>query len=104
HVDSELGRGTSFQIYFPALPSAAEQKKAEARAVLPSGNGELILIVDDESAVRDIAALTLETHGYRVVQARDGADGVAVFALNAKDIRLVISDHDMPVMNGAAMV
>jgi CheY-like chemotaxis protein len=101
---SELGRGTSFRVYFPALPSAAEQQKAEARAVLPTGNGELILVVDDESAVRDIATLTLESHGYRVLQAQDGADGVAVYAQNAKDIRLVISDHDMPVMNGAAMI
>jgi CheY-like chemotaxis protein len=60
--------------------------------------------VDDEAAVRDIATLTLETHGYRVVQAQDGADGVAAYAQRAGEIRLVISDMDMPVMNGAAMV
>jgi two-component system cell cycle sensor histidine kinase/response regulator CckA len=101
---SETGRGTSFKIYLPALASAAAQQAAEARTVLPAGNGELILIVDDESAVRDIAALTLESHGYRVVQAEDGAGGVAVYAQNSKDIRLVISDQDMPVMNGSAMI
>src|SRR6185436_1338281 len=60
---SEVGRGTSFKTYFPALPSASEQQRAEARIALPTGNGELILVVDDESAVRDIAALTLESHG-----------------------------------------
>jgi two-component system, cell cycle sensor histidine kinase and response regulator CckA len=101
---SEMGRGTSFRVYFPAVPSSGEQQKSETRCPLPTGNGELILVVDDESAVRDIAALTLESYGYRVLQASDGADGVAVYAQNVKDVRLVISDHDMPVMNGAAMI
>jgi PAS domain S-box-containing protein len=101
---SEIGRGTSFKIYLPALASESEQRTAESRSTLPLGNGELILIVDDEAAVRDIAALTLETHGYRVVQAQDGADGVAAYAQRVGEIQLVISDMDMPVMNGAVMI
>ena len=71
---------------------------------MPVGSGELILIVDDEAAVRDIAKLVLETHGYRVVAARDGAEGLAVYAQYVDEIRLVISDLDMPVMNGAVMI
>jgi two-component system cell cycle sensor histidine kinase/response regulator CckA len=101
---SEPGRGSSFKIYLPALPNQSQQRTAEIRTTLPVGNGELILIVDDEAAVRDIAALTLETHGYRVVQAQDGADGVAAYAQRVGEIRLVISDMDMPIMNGAAMI
>jgi two-component system cell cycle sensor histidine kinase/response regulator CckA len=101
---SEVGRGTSFKVYLPALTSETQQRTAEAQMVLPTGNGELILIVDDEAAVRDIAALTLESHGYRVLQAQDGADGVATYAQHTGDIKLVISDMDMPVMNGAAMI
>ena len=101
---SEAGRGTSFKIYLPALPDQADVADAAAQELPPIGNGELILLVDDEAAVRDIARLTLETHGYRVVEAGDGAEGVAVFAMQKNEIQLVISDMDMPVMNGAAMI
>lgn len=104
NVYSEEGRGTSFKVYLPALPSQSQQTSVAARASLPAGNGELVLIVDDEAAVRDIATLTLESHGYRTLQAQDGADGVAVYAQHAGEIQLVISDMDMPVMNGAAMI
>jgi two-component system cell cycle sensor histidine kinase/response regulator CckA len=104
NVYSEENRGTSFKIYLPALPSQSQQHSVEAKAGLPTGNGELILIVDDEAAVRDIAALTLESYGYRTLQAQDGADGVAVYAQHPGEIQLVISDMDMPVMNGAAMI
>jgi two-component system cell cycle sensor histidine kinase/response regulator CckA len=101
---SEVGRGASFKVYFPALRDAADQAAAELPATDLEGNGECILVVDDEAAVRDIARLTLESRGYRVLEARDGAEGVAVYAQNRKDIRVVISDMDMPVMNGTAMI
>jgi PAS domain S-box-containing protein len=100
---SEIGRGTSFKIYLPAIRETAAAAEAAAPAV-PTGNGELILLVDDEAAVRDIARLTLETHGYKVIEARDGAEGVAMYATHRGDVRLVISDMDMPVMNGASMI
>jgi len=101
---SELGRGTSFKIYFPAIQEQVPVGERTPSASLPEGNGELILLVDDEAAVRDIARLTLETHGYHVVEARDGAEGVAMYAMHRNDVRLVISDMDMPVMNGASMI
>jgi two-component system cell cycle sensor histidine kinase/response regulator CckA len=101
---SEVGRGTSFKIYLPALTTVDQEQADAVRRALPTGNGELILIVDDEAAVRDIAALTLESHGYRVLQAQDGADGVATYAQHIGEIQLVISDMDMPVMSGAAMI
>jgi two-component system cell cycle sensor histidine kinase/response regulator CckA len=101
---SEVGRGTSFKVYFPATRDAAEQAAAEAPAGKYDGDGEWVLVVDDEAAVRDIARLTLETHGYHVLEARDGAEGVAVFAQHRNQIRVVISDMDMPIMNGSAMM
>jgi two-component system cell cycle sensor histidine kinase/response regulator CckA len=104
NVYSEVGRGTSFKVYLPALPGAAHKRAVAAREPLPVGAGELVLIVDDEAAVREIAKLTLETHGYRVVEAQDGAEGVARYAQHLREVRLVISDMDMPVMNGAAMI
>src|SRR5439155_9491514 len=84
---SEVGRGTSFKIYFPALTADATQSRVEEKAQMPVGSGELILIVDDEASVRDIAKLVLEAHGYRVVSARDGADGLAVYWQHRDEIR-----------------
>jgi two-component system cell cycle sensor histidine kinase/response regulator CckA len=101
---SELGRGASFKVYFPAYRDGTEKHAVDTPAADYEGTGEWILIVDDEAAVRDIARLTLESHGYRVLEARDGAEGVAVYAQHRKDIRVVISDMDMPIMNGAAMM
>jgi CheY-like chemotaxis protein len=91
-------------VYFPALRDAKDQAAAETPAMDFESNGELILLVDDEAAVRDIARLTLESRGYRVLEARDGAEGVAVYAQHRKDISIVISDMDMPIMNGTAMI
>jgi len=74
------------------------------KEVPPVGNGELVLIVDDEPVMREIATQVLETHGYRVIQAGNGAEGVAVFTRHVDEIKLVISDMEMPVMSGAAMI
>jgi PAS domain S-box-containing protein len=101
---SEVGCGTSFKIYFPALAVQESQSSLELPSPLPTGDGELILVVDDEVAVRDISKLTLEAHGYMVIVAQDGADGLAKYAQNSDKIHLVISDLEMPVMNGAAMI
>jgi two-component system cell cycle sensor histidine kinase/response regulator CckA len=101
---SEVGRGTSFKVYFPAVPNETEQQAAAANESVPLGKGELVLIADDEAAVRDISKVILEEHGYTVVTAEDGAVGVAVYAQHRDNIRLIISDMDMPVMNGAAML
>jgi CheY-like chemotaxis protein len=101
---SEVGRGTSFKIYFPAIQDESTSAEAGAMETLPEGNGELILLVDDEAAVRDIARITLETHGYQVLEARDGAEGVAIYGMHRDEVRVVISDMDMPVMNGSSMI
>lgn len=67
-------------------------------------SGELVLLVDDEAAVRDIVAATLEAYGYNVVVAMDGAEGLRIFRERASEIRLVLSDMHMPVMDGNAML
>jgi nitrogen-specific signal transduction histidine kinase/CheY-like chemotaxis protein len=103
-VSSEVGVGTSFRILFPALPGQSSEAQIEGSDSVPSGRNEVILVVDDEAAVRDITKLTLENHGYRVLVASDGAEGVAVYSQHQDEIKLVISDQDMPVMNGAAMI
>jgi PAS domain S-box-containing protein len=101
---SEVGKGTSFKIYLPAISSASSQSHSDRKVIVPRGSGELILVVDDEAAVRQITRLTLEEHGYRVVEAQDGAEGVGLYAQRQNEVQLVISDTDMPIMNGAAML
>jgi CheY-like chemotaxis protein len=103
-VKSEVGRGTSFKVYLPATKSKAAASKREEAPSIPMGQRELILIVDDETAVRNIAKATLEAYNYRVVTAVDGADGIATFVQHKEEIRVVLTDNSMPVMEGAAML
>ena len=103
-VYSEVGKGTKFEIYLPALTGAADVPAVEAVAEIPRGNGELILVVDDEARMRAVAQRTLEAFGYRVVIASDGAEAVTVFAERGLEIALVLTDMTMPVMDGPATI
>jgi two-component system cell cycle sensor histidine kinase/response regulator CckA len=102
-VDSEVGAGTRFSVY---LPAAAQVRPAQPDRLpeAPPGNGETILLVDDEAAVRVITKATLEAHGYQVLTASDGSEAMAVYERHRGDIRLVIVDSMMPVMDGAATI
>ena len=71
-VDSEVGRGSRFRIYLPATTGAPASNKPEPRRSFPRGNGECILLVDDEAGFREITQVTLEKYGYRVITASDG--------------------------------
>jgi len=107
-ISSQLGHGTQFRIYLPASPTAAETT-AEATAStantpLPRGQGELILLVDDEENVRKITRRILERQGYRVVVADDGAEGFAWFQQHRREISVVITDLLMPVMDGPTLI
>ena len=104
NLTSEVGKGTTFCIHIPATGTASGEALASVKADLPMGHGELILIIDDEAAVREITKETLEVYGYKAITANDGAEGVALFAENAKDIRVVITDMMMPVMGGEAVI
>jgi len=63
-----------------------------------------VLVVDDEFSIRDITQQTLETFGYRVITANDGAEAVALYAQQVSEIALVLTDMMMPVMDGAATI
>jgi two-component system cell cycle sensor histidine kinase/response regulator CckA len=103
NVYSEPGKGTQFVVYFPALDSEAASRPAIESANLPRGHGELILVVDDEPAIREITAGTLETFGYQVLTASDGTEALALFAEN-KAVKAVLTDMLMPFMDGPATV
>ena len=105
NVYSELGMGSTFKIYLPALTSSAAELASELEPVaLPRGNGELILVVDDEAAILGITRQTLEAFGYRVMTAVDGAHAIGLFAQRPAEISAVLTDMMMPVMDGPALI
>ncbi len=103
-VVSTPGHGTTFTVHLPAAPGAAPESTAEEPDDLPRGQGELILVVDDEEPVRTVTQLMLVTHGYRVLTARDGEDALASYVQYRGEVRLVLTDVMMPVMNGVTLI
>lgn len=104
NVYSEVNRGSSFKVYLPATELVEKPTPSEADLDQYVGHGELILVVDDESSIREIARATLEAYGYRVLVAADGAEAIAIFVKNMDSVRAVIVDNMMPVMDGKSTV
>jgi signal transduction histidine kinase/CheY-like chemotaxis protein len=105
NVYSEPGKGTAFNVYLPAMELSTEARKEQSdQASLPRGNGEMILVVDDEASILTITGQTLQAFGYQVLTATDGAHAVAVYAKHEKEISVVLTDMMMPVMDGLAMI
>ncbi len=103
-VASAPGQGTTFTIHLPAANGDGADPGGAQPEVLPRGRGELILVVDDEAPIRAATRLTLEKHGYRVLTAGDGAEGLAAFLRNRGTVRLVLTDVMMPVMGGLGLI
>jgi signal transduction histidine kinase len=103
-VQTRVGYGTAFQILLPASPGSECVVDAAASAAIPRGQGELILVVDDDASVRDVTGATLTDHGYRVLAAADGTEALALFAPRSLEIRAVITDLDMPNLDGSALI
>ncbi len=106
HVKSAINDGCVFTLHLPASlettpPDSTFNGAAET---MPRGNGELVLVVDDEALIRDVTKQTLESFGYRVVTAEDGAHAMGVYALHRADIAVVLTDMMMPFMNGSALI
>jgi len=105
NVYSEPGRGTTFKICFPAQAGAADFMAGVPEEMsLPRGKGETILVVDDEPSIIAITQHTLESFGYQMVMATNGAEAVAVYAQNRDKIAVILTDLSMPVMDGRATV
>ena len=104
NVYSEPGRGAQFKVYLPAIESVQASPAKASRRDLPAGNGELILVIDDENGIREVAKETLSAFGYRVLVASDGAEAMAVFAAHKNEVKMVITDMMMPYMDGPATI
>jgi len=104
HIDSEVGKGTTFKVYLPAASTEKEESSETELTSLPRGNGEIILIVDDEPAIRDIASRILSSHGYRTLTACEGNEAIALFEQNRDKVKVIISDLMMPHMDGPTTI
>jgi CheY-like chemotaxis protein len=102
NVDSQVGRRTQFKVYLPAV-QATETEIAQDFA-LPTGNGELILVVDDEPAIRELTKNCLETYNYKVISASDGIEALALYAQHKHNISVVLLDMMMPLMDGSTTI
>lgn len=96
---SETDIGTTFNIYFPIVTGVETADTVESDFSIASGSG-LILLIDDEPALRDVAQKILERNGYSVITACNGKEGLKRYMEHAQEICLVIVDMIMPVMNG----
>jgi CheY-like chemotaxis protein len=103
-VYSELGKGSCFKVYLPAAECSHRVEKPIPQAGLPQGSGELIMVVDDESAIRDILKVTLQNNGYKVITACDGTEAVASMAAEKRQVAAVLVDLMMPFMDGIATI
>ncbi|HTD66531.1 MAG TPA: response regulator, partial [Candidatus Limnocylindria bacterium] len=103
-VNSELGKGTTFQVYFPRVDQPLDgSARTDRIGPMPRGT-ERLLVVEDEPAVRQLARMVLEAQGYEVLCASNGEDGLRVAReQKGTPIRLVITDVIMPQMDGHVM-
>ncbi|MEW6734485.1 MAG: PAS domain-containing protein [Acidobacteriota bacterium] len=104
NVYSEPDKGTRFKIYLPAAEMAQQQQLCEQRRDSLRGQGELILVVDDEASICEITRVTLEAYGYQIIIASDGAEALALYANNRDNIKLVLMDMMMPNLDGPATI
>jgi two-component system, cell cycle sensor histidine kinase and response regulator CckA len=104
NVYSEVGKGSRFSIYLPAVLTGGEKAAEEDEADLPTGSGQLVLVVDDEEPIREVARATLEGYGYRVLTAANGAEARKLFEERRDEIDLILTDMAMPVMGGAELI
>ncbi|MDQ8200250.1 PAS domain S-box protein [Pelagicoccus enzymogenes] len=103
-VDSELGKGSSFSLWLPSLLEADAAETEGGREDPIRGSGETILVVEDEESIREIAKEILEDYGYKVLLAENGAKGLSVYYQNRDEIKALVTDVMMPVMDGVALL
>ncbi len=103
-VQSEVGRGTVFTIYFPRVDEPSEALGDLPVSLAAAGGTETVLLVEDEDSVRQLVRETLESRGYRVLEAANGPAALTVAASHPDQIHLVITDVVMPGLNGHELV
>lgn len=95
-------KGSTFKIFIPANTNILTVAKEEANII--HGNGELILFIDDETAISQVSKNTLETHNYQVLVANSGIEAIAIFVQNKLTIKAIIIDLIMPTLDGVTTI
>jgi two-component system, cell cycle sensor histidine kinase and response regulator CckA len=105
NVETAAGKGTTFHILLPAdeRSAALSENKSSKALGQGRGQGELILIVDDETEIREVVTAVLTNQGYRVLAAKDGMQAYSQLLQHGSDIRLLVTDLGMPELDGAAL-
>jgi PAS domain S-box-containing protein len=101
-LSTQIGRGTTFHAYFPVSELTAEVAATQPALANARGNGEHVLVVDDEEFFCTVTRRLLEDFGYVVHVAANGAEAVRIFKRHSADIAVALVDLDMPVMDGCA--
>ena len=102
-LQSEVGRGTTFRVFFPAVESGTVQAVSASPFTIVVGSGELILLVEDDAPIRDLTSEILEQHGYRILTSANGEEAFSLFSAHPNDFALVLTDVDMPRLSGVAL-
>ena len=103
-VYSEIGKGSTFKVFIPARISETISDKSKIPAELLRGNGETILVADDEPAILRTLKMILEKRNYRVIAANDGPEALGLFAQETEPIGVVLTDISMPFMDGVSVI
>lgn len=103
NVQSDINKGSNFQVYLPAQ-EINERSEEEVEVDFPKGEGELILVVDDEDSIRYITKKSLESYNYKAITASDGIEAIALYAERRDEISVVLTDILMPVMDGLTTI
>jgi len=99
-VNSEVEIGSEFNIYLPIYKQTTAERLLALEDDIIGGQGETILVVDDEETLRELTRQILEIYQYKVLTANDGTDAIATYVLNRDKISLVLTDLMMPNMDG----
>lgn len=102
HIDftSEPGLGTTFRVYLPARPEETGPVRSDSRSPMPLGNGQTVLLVDDEQPMAEVGRTLLEQHNYRVLVANNAESALGLYMQHQLLVRIVLTDVMMPGMSG----
>jgi CheY-like chemotaxis protein len=101
-VSTEIGQGSEFKIYLPAIEGSVIENRSTEE--IPLGRGELMLIVEDDQVVQQTNQSVLENHHYTTLIANDGIEAIALYAQHRRKIKVVLIDIMMPNMDGIAAI
>jgi CheY-like chemotaxis protein len=102
-IDSLVDRGSEFKVFLPAIESHSIEHRTDTRVNL-AGHGELILVVDDEAAIRTITSAILEDYNYQTVVAENGTEAIRLYTQHRDQIKVVVMDLMMPELGGVTAI